>query len=410
VDLFEDLASELSLAWMQRGRDESVFPELAERMLERFVPASSVAPDDLFRWSLEASVLPRQFDLRSSFGNFALTVATRDDFHIDVLVWTDSTTAIHQHNFSGAFHVLQGSSLHTRWTFEETGRWSDRLKRGRLAVHDTEWLQTGSTRPILPGDQLIHSLFHLDAPSITVVVRTPTSARSSPQMNYERSGLAYDPHFEIARVEKIRQLLCLLWTTDHPQRMALSEAALRGIDAHSTVRIISSMRLQTPLGTPARLIDMVAARDAELAALLRKTMDLHERTRVLVDLRRQTRSARHRMLLALVLNLPDRTAIDAVLRQIAPGEIAADWLWDTLRSMRESPRREDGGNNILGLSLDQLSEQILEMLLRGRSVTEVTRAMTDDPELVEDLRVVCSAFSASPLLGPLLNSVDFHPG
>lgn len=402
MQFFEDLASELYTAWMTSERDELAFPALAQSMLERFAPASAIKLDDLFRWVVTTDRLPKQFDPRSRFGNFALTVATRDDFHIDVLVWTDSTTAIHQHNFSGAFHVLHGSSLQTLWSFKESRRWSDRLKRGQLTVRVTELLRTGSTRPILPGPAMIHSLFHLESPSVTVVVRTPSSALGAPQLSYQRSGLAYDPHFDLDRVEKVRQLLCLAWGSGHPQREALSEAAISGIDAHSATRIISSIGSQTPADTAGRLIDVLAERDPELAALLRETVSRAERDRRLVDLRKQTRSPRHRMLLALVLNLPDRDSIDSVLRQIAPGESPDNWLWDTIRSMHDTPGQQPDRKSVLGFALNEASEQALKMLLRGHSIDEVARAIAGHDDLVEDARALCSTLSAMPVLSPLL--------
>ena len=402
MQVFEELASDLHAAWIQRGRDELVFPELAQSMLQRFAPASAIELDDLFRWAVAVDHLPKQFDPHSNFGNFALTVATRDDFHVDVLVWTDSTTAIHQHSFSGAFHVLHGSSLHTLWTFQESRRWSDRLKHGHLAVRATEWLETGSTRPILPGAAMIHSLFHLESPSVTVVVRTPSSAVLSPQLSYARSGLAFDPHFELGRVEKVRQLLGVLWATDHPKRVALSEAAISGIDLHAATRIILSIRAKAPIGAEARLIDILAVRDSELAALLRETVSRAERDRLLVSLRKQTRSPRHRMLLALVLNLPDRGSIDTVLRQITPDESPEDWLWETIRSMQDTPGQLPDQRSVLGFSLNEASEEALKMLLRGNSVDEVSRTVAGHDELVEDVRALCSTLSALPILRPLV--------
>lgn len=403
MKVFEDLASELHTAWTERGRDELAFPELAQSALERFAAESSpTKPDEVFHWLAATDQVPRQFDPRSTFGNLAVTVATREDFHIDVLVWTDSTTAIHEHSFSGAFHVLHGSSLQTLWSFQETRRWSDRLKSGQLSVRATEWLRTGSTRPILPGAAMIHSLFHLDSPSVTVVVRTPSSAVASPQMCYLRSGLAYDQQTEFARIEKVRQLLCLLWACDHPKREALSEAALSGIDVHSAVRIILSIRSQTPAGTERRLIDLLAAREPDLASLLRETISRLDRDRSLIDLRKQTRSPRHRMLLALVLNLPDRDSINSVLRQIVPGETPENWLWDTIRSMHDTPNPRSDQNSVLGFSLNEISEEVIKMLLRGHSVDDVSKTVAGHDELVEDVRALCSALSTLPVLSPLL--------
>ena len=93
MKVFEDLASELHAAWTEHERDELVFPDLAQISLERVLSSRAIKADDLFSWLVSTDQLPKQFDPLSRFGNFALTVATRDDFHIDVLVWTDSTTA-----------------------------------------------------------------------------------------------------------------------------------------------------------------------------------------------------------------------------------------------------------------------------------------------------------------------------
>ena len=400
--VFEELATAINAAWIRHSRDEDVFPELARAAVERFAPHTAVGLPDILRWIVESERIPRQFDPHSSFGNLAVTVAARDGFYIDVLVWTDSTTSIHQHSFSGAFHVLHGSSLHSLWSFRESSRWSDRLKRGDLALAETEWLKTGTTRPIVPGDRMIHSLFHLENPSVTVVVRTPSAAITSPQMAYERSGLAYDPFFEVERVEKVRQTLSLLWSSHHPEREVLTEVALRGVDSLAAARIVSSLRGQSSARAQTCAVDLVAARDPELGALLRETVAGRDRERVLVDLRKQTASPRHRMLLALLLNLPDRAAIDRVLAQIFPHERPEAWIWESVRSMHDTPCRLQDGANVLGLRLNEVSEEALRILVRGGSIAEASAAIAEHAELIEDARLLCTALAASPVIGPLL--------
>jgi hypothetical protein len=400
--VFEDLASDIHSAWNEHARDDAVFPELARSALERFAPATAVAPADLLRWIVESDRLPRQFDPQSVFGNLALTLASRGDFHVDALVWTDATTTIHQHTFCGAFHVLQGSSLHSRWSFRETKRWSDRLKRGELALAETEWLKTGSTRPIFSCAQTIHSLFHLENPSVTIVVRTPTTATVTPQLNYEPTGLAYDPFFETERAAKVRQTLSLLWSCDHPEREALTRLALRGVDAHTAARIVSSIRASATEEAQAFVLDALASRDPELAALLCATAAHHERTRRLFELRKQTASSQHRMLLALLLNLPDRASIDRVLRQMVPEALPAEWIWQSIRSMHETPCRRASGTNVLGLHLNEVSEKALRILVGGASVAEASAAIAEHAELLDDARQLCGALAALPIISPLL--------
>jgi hypothetical protein len=399
MQVFEDLASDIHRGWTRFGRDELAFPNLCQSMLERF-PALAVSPEDVIRWLLTTENLPTQSDPDSKFGNVALTVATRDDFFIQVLIWTDSTTGIHQHGFSGAFLVLHGSSLHSLWSFRECRRWSDRLKAGQLTLSTTEYLRTGSVRPILPSAEMIHSLFHLDSPSVTVVVRTPVSAVFIPQLSYARSGLAYDPRVELARTEKLSQLLRMLWTSNHPLHVPASEAAMSTVDVYSAVRIIFSLRSRPE--AQASLLDMLSARDSELAALLRETVARLERDRSILRLRKQTSSPRHRTLLALVLNLPDRSSIESVLRQIAPEEDPAEWLWDTIRSMHATPAERAGGRSVLGLPLNEPSEEALRLLISGHSVDEVACAVVGPNEQLPDVDALRSSVAASPVLASLL--------
>jgi hypothetical protein len=184
--------------------------------------------------------------------------------------------------------------------------------------------------------------------------------------------------------------------------MALTDAALSGIDAQSAVRIFLSILHQLSRETQAHLLELWAKRDAELAGLLLETSTHIERDRALIDLRRQTRSPRQRMLLALVLNLPDRRSIDAVLREIAPHEPPEDWLWNTIRSNHDTPDRQPGDKGLFGFSLNEVSEEVLKMLLRGHSVDEVSKTVAGYDELADDVRRLCSTLSALPVLGPLL--------
>lgn len=253
---------------------------------------------------------------------------------------------------------------------------------------------------------MIHSLFHLDSPSVTVVVRTPSSAVHAPQLTYERSGLAYDPFFDVPRTQKISQLLRVLWTSNHPQRVAVSESAILTVDAYSAVRIIVSLSSRAVLEGQSALIELLRARDPELAALLRETACRLQGERFLVGLRKRTQSPRHRMLLALLLNLPDRASIISVLRQIASRESPEEWICETVRSMYVTPGERSDGKNVLGMPLDGANgEVILQMLLNGRSVEDVTRVAADSNCSPESIRAVCLTMLRSPVLAPLLR----HP-
>jgi len=84
--------------------------------------------------------LPRQRDLRASFADPPLTVFSGLRFHIDVYLWFEATTAIHQHGFCGAFQVLSGSSIHSWYTFESEKKINIFAETGHLGLKVCELL------------------------------------------------------------------------------------------------------------------------------------------------------------------------------------------------------------------------------------------------------------------------------
>jgi hypothetical protein len=131
-------------------------------------------------------------------------------FYIQILFWLDGTTQIHQHEFSGAFHVLEGSSLHAEFAFANVRPVTAHFRLGDLQLTGTELLETGRTVPITSGAGSIHSLFHLETPSVTVVVRTHSDPGTGPQFTYLPPHVAVDPFFSDALTTRRLQLLDVL--------------------------------------------------------------------------------------------------------------------------------------------------------------------------------------------------------
>ena len=127
--------------------------------------------DGLVDWVAESPLLPTQHDLSMEFGQPPLVVYAEPRFYIEALFWTTGTTAIHQHGFSGAFTVLTGSSVQTEYAFHVRERVNAHMVLGDLEFLRATVLRRGDVQPIHSGSDLIHSVFHLETPSVTVVVR-----------------------------------------------------------------------------------------------------------------------------------------------------------------------------------------------------------------------------------------------
>ena len=179
----ERLAHVIDKDWSRSGRAAGALPEIAATHLSGQLELNVEALiDDLS----EARALPPQRLVDQTFGQPQVTLYSGDAFEIEVLFWHTGTPAIHQHAFAGAFRLLAGRSAHCGYRFEPRGR-IDRVTVGRLEMEHFEILQTGRTVPIPHGATLIHSAFHVDSPSVTLVVRTEQD--EVPELTYLPPGV-----------------------------------------------------------------------------------------------------------------------------------------------------------------------------------------------------------------------------
>ena len=202
---FKDLGRTVLERWKRVNFSLEKFPAIAKSTLDERPPAQHVAIPALMREFLLNDEQPLQS--QSGFGQPELIAYEHPRFYIQLLFWMDGTTDIHQHEFSGAFHVMHGSSIHAHYEFEKARPITPHLRIGDVKMKNIELLETGRTVPIISGSRCIHSLFHLDSPSVTVVVRTQHDPGTGPQFNYLPPHIAMDPMHSDTLTMRRKQLL-----------------------------------------------------------------------------------------------------------------------------------------------------------------------------------------------------------
>jgi hypothetical protein len=320
MQYFQEIGTLIADRWKRHNYDEDRFPELARALLEELPPNQHVTFWDVVKWATAADSLPDQADLEAKFGDPPLTVYCGRQFRIDVLFWIQGTPAIHQHSFSGAFHVLQGSSIHTLWKFESTRRIETRLVLGRVALAHAELLHTGDTRQILAGDAMFHATYHLDRPSVSVVVRTVEEMDKEPQYTLLPPSIAVARREEVPAVKRQTQLLSMLLASDRlGEYCELMNHLLATKDAYSvfefltaTFQLVSDEEDRLDLIARARL-HQPELMDALLPALIRE-----EAGDALINAHRALNSEDLRYFVALLRNVPDRNKIISLIGERYP--------------------------------------------------------------------------------------------
>jgi len=376
---FRELGQTVLARWKAENFSLADFPAIAAGALEENPPAENVDLAALVRDFLLEDEQP--FQTSSGFGQPELVVYDDPRFYIQLLFWLDGTTQIHQHEFSGAFHVLTGSSLHTEFTFENARAVTAHFRMGDLRLKETQLLETGSTVPIVSGGACIHSLFHLEMPSLTVVVRTHSDPGTGPQFTYLPPHVAVDPFYTDALTTRRTQLLDVLERTDDPAYSELVLAMVAELDFERGFFILQNcLGPLRNLGAWEEVWEAFVAKHGELAAPIAPTLDEIVWRDTLVGFRGAVEDAELRFFLALLLNVPTRDALFGLISERFTGDPAET----VLRWAGELMEVSDLGAWILdaefpaelGVDAEEQADALLEALrglLAGEKVEPALR-------------------------------------
>ncbi len=331
MKFFEQLGQRVESAWLQQSRDERILPAIAYAALRETPPSQHANFEDIIDKMFETSQ-PRQPAV-DDFAQPQIYLYCGEKIAVEALFWIDGTTAVHEHAFSGAFHVLSGSSVHSSYAFQEHKRFNTDLRIGSLERVASEILHAGDTRQILSGNGFIHQLFHLDTPSVSIVIRNRADGDRYPQLSYRDPGIAIN-HFRTDRLfTRRRCLLELMIKAGMEQAVDYARRMLQQGDPFNNFNLVEWLHLDTQ-GNKIRqrvLVNM----DQELITLFSEAAAEEDRFRSYLRFRSTVLEREPRLLLALLLLKFAAEQIVEFLSEEFPDEDADDniasWIESILR-------------------------------------------------------------------------------
>jgi hypothetical protein len=322
---FEKLGRMVLERWREQNFSLEVFPELTRTAIEEVPPSENVDIEELIHEFLSNDDQP--FQSESSFGQPELIAFNDTRFYIQILFWLEGTTEIHQHEFSGAFHVMGGSSVHSEFDFVSARSVTPHIRTGDLRVKQIELLETGRTVPITSGRDCIHSLFHLDSPSITVVIRTHHDPGTGPQYNYLPPHIAINPLHADSLTARRKQLLDVLETIDDPDYGTHVNEMMGRLDFERGFTILRhAMPRLKELNEWDEVLATFQNKHGELALGVPDTLAECLRRETISQMRHFIINPEHRFFLALLINVQNRADILALVTRRFPGSSPIDTI------------------------------------------------------------------------------------
>ena len=371
------LGERIAAALWEVNADLGKLPEIAERELADFEDVDGVALETLIDF-LQWTTLRQQ--TKNPFSDLPLTIFRSRDFYIELLVWSNATTVIHQHGFGGAFRVVRGSSIHTRYAFEPRHRVSLDCMFGEIEPLGSEHLEVGAVRRIDPGmGGLIHSLYHLDDPSISLIVRDRGHSAFGPQFSYYPPSLALhrtqlEPDEQVSMFSRVIDLLSHLdrpvfreFWCGHVARLEFPRMAILFRRYHGQLD-------QQETAAFRRSAENV---HGDLIPALFDSMERFANQQLLARMRERVQDPELRFFLALLMNVPARSDLLRMVTERFPERdpvaCCAQWL---ARLSVDEKSAEDRMKEVAamiessGMGAMQFSRQLRKALPGGTGYAE----------------------------------------
>lgn len=316
---FTELGRTVLRRWKAERFSLARFPEIARAALDERPPAAHA---DVTAFVRDVLLNDEQaLQTQSGFGQPEIVAYHHPKFYVQVLFWMDGTTDIHQHAFSGAFHVWVGSSIHARYAFANAEKITPHFQVGDVRLQSIELLATGRTEPIVAGDGFVHALFHLETPSVTVVVRTHNDPGAGPQLNYLPPHVAHDPSLHDPLSARRSQLLDVLEELHDPTYVDLVLDMIAELDfARGFAVLRHAMRHLRDVDAWEIVLGGFREQHGRLANGIPATLDEVARRESIVDLRGTITEPEHRFFLALLLNVRTRADLLALVGERFPDD------------------------------------------------------------------------------------------
>ncbi len=314
MEYFDRLGAGLQRAWSEADRDEERFPDLAASALEADPPAAGFETDSFFDAMLDPSLGGRQHLAPvGAFGQPGFTVFHGEGFVIEVYVWSDSLSAIHNHPFCGVFTVLEGFSVQARYRTSVASR-----AGGRGQLLDVHLAGLDLVRPTevhrfsLRRHPLVHALIHVPVPSISMVVRT---TRTEGYFRYLPPSIAVPMEPPSEPTARRLALLESLLDAQHPSALDRVCTAMGQADFETMVRLMSSAWPRLDPSHHARLWDACGALHGDRRDAVERALRRARRLEEASAIRSGLRDPDHRLVATALAYAEQRSHVFDLLAQ-----------------------------------------------------------------------------------------------
>jgi len=183
-------------------------------------------------------------------------------------LWADAADRLHQHDWAGAFQLVEGESFNAQYEFQQHHDIAE-FSIGPLRRVAFEIFKPGSVQAVLPGQSLIHSVVYSSKPGFAISLRVASHSEDG-VYEYLRPGLRCPSHRRRGQSALQLDLLAQALQVDEALYEARFAALLPTLAAPDILRLIDAVAfdgLPIPHNVQALISDQMEYGDLALASL-----------------------------------------------------------------------------------------------------------------------------------------------
>jgi hypothetical protein len=245
---------------------------------------------------------------------------------------------------------------------------------------------------------MIHSVFHLEHPSITIVVRNQADIEAQPQFDYHPPSVSVSPFYSDPLTVRRLQVLELVQSLSPERYEPTAVEILVHADVYCTYQILrQALIARRDIDLFSRLWTVAVDRHGEKALQLGRSALEAARQGALISLRESMTDADQRYMVALLLNVPDRSHVLRLVSERYSDQKPEDRITGAVLALAEADWR------LLGCPVDDHMIEIVRRLIGGGRKSEIERVLLASAEGISPHQF--EARWSALLKTPLLNKI-----
>ena len=186
--LFDELGFEAEARFESAGRSSAGFTDIAAALLRDGALQGQLSLSALWAAAAEGAL--------GGLGDMSKPglIPLFNGAHVRIYghLWSDAADRLHQHDWAGAFQVIEGQSFNSGFDFDPQGEVGE-FTLGQLRRRSFEVFDAGHVQPVQEGPSLIHSVVYPGKPGLAISLRV---AGQGPKgaVEYLRPGLRCPSH------------------------------------------------------------------------------------------------------------------------------------------------------------------------------------------------------------------------